>query len=114
LKIIELVLVLHMADIEERWKTATFEEKYQAMMASMSEPEQKQSAEQVEFICLCRNCSTYTGSGETTVAFCTSGKSNAIQEQKDCLCSTCPITKTMSMRWEYYCKQGSALELSDL
>lgn len=103
-----------MADIEERWTTATFEEKYKAMMASMTEKEQKRSAEQVAYICKCRTCPTYTESGETNIVFCNLGKSGAIQEQKGCLCSTCPVTKTMSLRWEYYCIRGSAVDLSDL
>jgi hypothetical protein len=103
-----------MADIEGRWATASFEEKYKAMMASMTEADQKRSAEQVAYTCKCRTCPTYIESEEPNLAFCYQGKSTIIQEQKGCLCSTCPITKTMSLRWENYCKQGSALELSDL
>ncbi|MFX0169780.1 MAG: DUF2769 domain-containing protein [Candidatus Hodarchaeota archaeon] len=103
-----------MSDIEERWKTATFEEKYKAMMTSMSEAEQKRGVEQVNYMCLCNRCPTYIRSRETTVGFCSTKKSESIQTQKGCLCSTCPVTKTMSLRWEYYCTQGSALDLSDL
>lgn len=103
-----------MADIEERWATASFEEKYKAMMASMTEADQKRSAEQVVYICKCKTCLTYTESGESNLAFCNQGKSATIHEQKGCLCSTCPMTKTMSLRWDYYCTRGSALELSDL
>ncbi|MFX1565586.1 MAG: DUF2769 domain-containing protein [Promethearchaeota archaeon] len=47
-------------------------------------------------------------------AYCTFSKANFIQEQKGCLCAECPITKTMNLRWEYYCIQGSATDLSDL
>jgi hypothetical protein len=103
-----------MSDIEERWATASFEEKYKVMMASMTEADQNRSAEQVAYICKCRTCPTYTESGETHLAFCNQGKSAAIREQKGCLCSTCPMTKTMSLRWDYYCTRGSALDLSDL
>jgi hypothetical protein len=49
-----------MAEIEIRWATASFEEKYKAMMASMSEEDQKRSAEQVAYTCKCRTCPTYT------------------------------------------------------
>ncbi|MFQ5834192.1 MAG: DUF2769 domain-containing protein, partial [Candidatus Thorarchaeota archaeon] len=91
-----------------------FEEKYGAMMAGMSEAEQKRSAEQVLHLCQCDRCPTSTGAGETNAVLCTLGKSGVIQEQKGCLCSECSITKTMSLRWNYYCTQGSALELSNL
>lgn len=103
-----------MADIEERWATASFEEKYEAMMARMTEVDQQRSVEQVAYICKCRTCPTYKESGETNLAFCNQGKSAIIHEQKGCLCSSCPMTKTMSLRWDYYCSQGSALNLSDL
>lgn len=103
-----------MVDIEEQWATASFEEKYKAMMAKMTEVDQKRSAEQVAYICKCRTCPTYKESGETNLAFCNQGKGAAIQEQKGCQCSTCPMTKTMSLSWEYYCTRGSALELSEL
>lgn len=102
-----------MADIET-WKTATFEEKYKAMMGGMSEADQKKSVQQVIHLCQCNKCQTYEESGETDLVFCTLGKSESVQEQKGCLCSTCAITNTMSLRWEYYCTKGAAVELSDL
>jgi len=102
-----------MADIET-WSTDTFEEKFKALMGNMPEADQKRSAGQVLHLCQCSKCPTCTESEETNLVFCTLGKSETIQKQKGCLCSTCSITKTMSMRWDYYCTQGSAVELSDL
>jgi len=90
-----------MADIET-WKTDSFEAKYKAMMAGMSEADQKKSAVQVLHLCKCSKCPTCTGSGETDLVFCTLGKSTVIHEQKGCLCLKCAISKTMSLRWDYY------------
>ncbi len=103
-----------MASPDEKWPTASFEEKYEMMMGSMSEVDPKRSAEQVFYMCQCVKCPTSIETGETNAVFCTIRKSEVIQEQKGCLCSECGLTKTMSMRWEYYCTQGSAVDLSDL
>lgn len=103
-----------MATPDEKWPTASFEEKYEMMMGSMSEVDPKRSAEQVLHMCQCVKCPTSTEAGETNAVFCTIGKSDVIHEQKGCLCSECGLTRTMSMRWGYYCTQGSAVELSDL
>ena len=103
-----------MASPDERFPTASFEEKYQMMMGSMSEAEQKRAAQNVIHLCQCNKCSTNCATGEINAVFCTFGKSDEIIEEKDCFCSECSITKTMSMRWEYYCTKGSAVNLSDL
>ncbi len=102
-----------MADIEN-WSNASFEEKYKSMMQGMSEADVKRSIEQLVYLCQCSKCPTFIESGETDLVFCTLGKSETIHEQKGCLCSKCPVTRTMSLRWNYYCTQGSAVELSDL
>lgn len=103
-----------MASPDEKFPTANFEEKYQMMMGSMSEADQKRAAENVIHLCQCSKCPTNTETGEINAVYCTFGKSEAIQEQKGCLCSECSITKTMSLRWEYYCIQGSAVDLSKI
>jgi hypothetical protein len=102
-----------MANIEN-WSTSSFEEKSKAMMAGMSEVDQKKSAGQVLHLCQCNKCPTCTDAKEAGAVLCILGKSEVIHEQKGCLCSECGLTKTMSMRWEYYCTQGSAVNLSDL
>jgi hypothetical protein len=99
---------------DEKWPTASFESKFEMMIGHMSKTEQKQAAQNIIHLCLCNKCPTNSETGEIDRVYCTFGKSESIQEQKGCLCSGCPITKTMSMRWEYYCMQGSAVDLSDL
>ncbi|MHA1917157.1 MAG: DUF2769 domain-containing protein [Candidatus Ranarchaeia archaeon] len=100
---------------EENFKILAFEEKYQMLNTGNWTREQlKQSAEQVEYMCICKKCPSYQGTEETESVFCTMGKSQKIQVQKGCLCKECPLFKMMSARWEYYCTQGSAYELSDL
>jgi len=108
------MVVKYMTTPDEKWPTASFEEKYQMMMGSMSKDQQKRSAQNVVHLCLCNKCPTNNNTGEINRVYCTLGKSNSFQEKKGCLCSECPITKTMSMRWGYYCIQGSAVDLSNL
>jgi len=99
---------------EENFKTATFEEKMEMVYGRMSEKQRRNSREQVIYICrdYCGKCPSYEGTGEESLAFCMVGKSSVITEKKACLCGQCPITRTMSLRWEYYCTDGNALELS--
>jgi hypothetical protein len=99
---------------EENFKTATYEEKMKMFRGKMSEKQQKDSRENVIYICreYCGKCPSYEGTGEESRAFCMVGKSSVITEKKTCLCGQCPITKTMSLRWGYYCTDGTALELS--
>ena len=39
-------------------------------------------------------------------AFCTLGKSACIEEEVECLCSTCPLSREMGLRFSYYCTRG--------
>jgi hypothetical protein len=102
-----------MADIET-WAKDSFEAKYRAMMAGMSESDIKRSAEQVLYLCQCHKCPTNEKTGEMNAVYCSLGKSLIVTEQRGCQCLNCAITKTMSLRWDYYCIRGSAAELSDL
>jgi hypothetical protein len=100
---------------EEDFKTGSFETRYQLLTGGNWTPKAvKQSAEQLAYMCLCGKCQSYTGTGEDQLVFCTIGKSERIQQQKSCLCKQCGVTKTMNMRWAYYCTNGSAFQLSDL
>ena len=102
-----------MAD-EEYYKASTFEGKYKALTKGEWTPKlRKQSAEQVAYMCMCGKCCSYIKTGENQLVFCTISKSDSIQEQKGCLCSQCPLTKMMNLRWQYYCTDGNAYELSD-
>ena len=105
-----------MTSPDEQFPTATYEEKVKMMaQAHMSEVDQKRSVENLIGYCeeYCGKCPTYEGSGETTLGLCTIGKSTKIQEQKGRLCGQCPISRTMSLRWDHYCVKGKAMELSD-
>ena len=106
-------MVSNMADIET-WAKDSFEAKYKAMMGQMSEADIKRSAEQVLYLCQCAKCATNCETGEINAVYCTFGKNEMNKEDKGCLCSDCPITKTMSLRWDHYCIRGSAVDLSDL
>ncbi|MFB0563591.1 MAG: DUF2769 domain-containing protein [Candidatus Lokiarchaeia archaeon] len=99
---------------EENYKTATFEEKMKMIYSKMSEKQKMDSREQVIYMCrdYCGKCPSYEGTREESLAFCMEGKSSVITEKKACLCGECPISRTMSLRWEHYCTDGSALELS--
>lgn len=99
---------------DEIFKAATFEEKMKMLDSSMSEKQRRDSREQTIYICkdFCGKCPSYEGTGEESLAFCMEGKSSVITEKKACLCGGCPISRTMSLRWGYYCTDGSALELS--
>ncbi|MHA1785920.1 MAG: DUF2769 domain-containing protein [Candidatus Helarchaeota archaeon] len=103
-----------MANLEENFRKAPFEEKIKIMNV-MTEKQKRESLEQVKFTCkdYCGNCPSYKGTGESNLGFCSTGKSSIIKEEKGCLCGQCPISKTMSLRWGYYCIRGSAMELSN-
>jgi hypothetical protein len=60
--------------------------------------------------CICDICPTYRecteeGGGEN--AFCTLGKSMCITDELECLCSTCPLSREMDLRYAFYCTRGS-------
>jgi hypothetical protein len=99
---------------EENFENATFEEKLEMFYGKMTEKQWENNIEQVMYICrdYCGNCPSHVGTGEENLAFCMIGTSSVITEKKTCLCSQCPITKTMSLRWEYYCTEESAIKLS--
>lgn len=87
-------------------------ETYEDKLASMSEDEMAKMLEDSKSTCrnFCPECPSYTGTGETELAFCTQGRSKIITEEKGCLCPGCPISRKLSMRWDYYCQKGSGME----
>jgi len=99
---------------DEDFKSLPYEEKIK-IMAGMTEKEINDGIEQLKYICkdYCGKCPSYQGTGETNLAFCSIGKSALIKEKKGCLCKQCPVTKMMSLRWDFYCTDGNALELSN-
>lgn len=44
---------------------------------------------------------------EGECAFCTVGGSSCIDEEIECLCSTCPLSREMGLRYSFYCTRGS-------
>lgn len=100
---------------EDDFKNLTFEQKLQMIYSRLTERQKRENQEQVLYICkdYCGKCPSHKGIEETALGFCMIGKSSVIKEKKGCLCGQCPITKTMSLRWAYYCTNGSALELSE-
>jgi len=81
----------------------------------MTEKEINDGIEQLKYICkdYCGKSPSYQGTRETNLAFCSIGKSSLKKEKKGCLCKQCPVTKMMSLRWDFYCIDGNALELSN-
>jgi hypothetical protein len=98
---------------DEDFKQLPFEDKIK-IMNGMTERQINEGLEQIEFICkdYCGKCPSYQGTGEVNLAFCSIGKSSLIKEKKGCLCKHCPVTRMMSLRWEYYCTEGKAQTLS--
>jgi len=89
----------------------SFEEKME-MMKNISSEEMMKKFEEMKEICknYCGECPSYTGTGETELVFCSTGSSAIIRVEKGCLCPNCPVTRMMSLRWEFYCTRGSAKE----
>jgi hypothetical protein len=60
--------------------------------------------------CICDICPTYrecAGNAGDERAFCTVGGSACIGREIECLCSTCPLSREMHLRYSYYCTRGS-------
>jgi len=108
-----LILLLEVQLMDEMFKNATFEEKMQMMENTMTEKQKRDSRENVIYICrdYCGKCPSNPGTGGEFRAYCMLGKCSATVEPKGCLCGQCPVTKMMSLRWEYYCTFGRAQEL---
>ena len=100
---------------EEDFKNAPFEVKMQMMVGKMTEKQKRENREQVIYMCkdYCGKCASHEGTGEEGLAFCMEGKSSIITVKKACLCGGCPISRMMSLRWGFYCTDGSATELSE-
>jgi len=60
-------------------------------------------------LCICRLCPTYIECKEE-IAFCFSGKSKCIKEEKGCLCPGCPVHDKMGFKNVSYCIRGNEKE----
>ncbi len=70
----------------------------------------------VKDMCICADCPSYLdcsekgGSAELGFCFPTIGKSECIEEEKGCICGSCPVTEKMGLKHGYYCTRGSEKE----
>ena len=66
---------------------------------------------QVEPVCICEACPTYTNLGEKDdyIAYChpLRGKSKKITEEVSCTCPSCPVWKEMNFTKVYFCTRGT-------
>lgn len=86
-----------------------WEEMMQKFMA-MPEADRMKQMEQSKTMCICKNCPSYTGTEETTLLFCGTGKSSIIKEEKGCSCGLCPVIAHMDLTRLYYCTRGNEKE----
>lgn len=84
----------------------TFEQNMEAM-SKMAPAQMQAKTKELDKLCVCGKCPTYIGTGEKKLTFCVIGKSTIIKKDKGCLCPTCPVQKTMALRWDRYCMKGS-------
>ena len=86
-----------------------WEEMIQKFMA-LPENDRIQQIEQSKTMCICKDCTSYIGKGETEVLFCGTGKSSVIKEKKVCTCRTSPVVSYMGLTRLYYCTRGNEKE----
>ncbi len=89
--------------VEKMGKT---EEEAAAMIADLEE-----KLPRVQEMCICETCPSYVPE-ETEEGFCHAliGQSNVINQEKGCVCPTCPVHKNMGLMNGYYCTRKSELE----
>jgi len=76
----------------------------------MSEEERMKMMAENKKMCICANCPSYKGTGETALLFCRTVKSKVITEEKGCTCGGCPVTDKMGLTKLYFCMKGSEAE----
>ena len=74
------------------------------------EAERMNQLEQSKVMCICQNCPSYRGTGETELLFCGLGKSTTIGEEKGCSCGLCPVVGHLGLTRLYYCTRGNEKE----
>ena len=87
---------------------------FELMLRSLNlTPEERQMiVEKRKEQCICDLCPTFQecmgkGEGKEGFAFCTLGKSDCIEKEVECLCSTCPLSREMGLAYSFYCTRGS-------
>ncbi|MGA2104538.1 DUF2769 domain-containing protein [Methanoregula sp.] len=76
-------------------------------MVKMPADQAKAKVGELEKICVCSTCPTYTATcaskaGESV--FCARGTSfKCITANKGCVCTTCPVSKSMGLEYQSFC-----------
>jgi hypothetical protein len=63
--------------------------------------------------CTCPDCPSFVDCDkDDKVAYCLAsvGKSSCIEEEKGCICGSCPVHEKMELKNGYYCTKGSEKE----
>ena len=87
-----------------------FQELMQKAMQMPEEARMKMMGENKK-ACVCADCPSYTGTGETELLFCATKKSTIITEEKGCTCPSCPVTPKMGLTHDYFCTKGSEAQI---
>jgi hypothetical protein len=58
-------------------------------------------------MCICPACPSY-GDCQDRKAFCATGKSKCIRDEKGCICAGCPVFPELGLSGQYYCIRGAA------
>ena len=86
-----------------------WEEMKKKIMA-MPEAERMKRTELSKSLCICKNCPSYRGTGETELLFCGIGKSKIIGKEMGCSCGLCPVVTHIGLTRLYYCTRGNEAE----
>ncbi|KKH97031.1 hypothetical protein EO95_06655 [Methanosarcina sp. 1.H.T.1A.1] len=74
-------------------------------------PSIAEQEQMVTLMCICPDCPSWIECGEKG-GFCfeTIEKSRCINEEKGCICPSCPVANSMGLEYMYYCTRGSEKE----
>jgi hypothetical protein len=86
-----------------------WEEMMKKIMAMPAEERMKR-IELSKSMCICENCPSYRGTGETELLFCSTGKSTIISKEMGCSCGLCPVVAHVGLTRLYYCTRGTEAE----
>ena len=88
-------------------------DKWEEMMKKimvMPETERMKWMDLSKSMCICKNCPSYRGTGETELLFCGTEKSTIIGKEMGCSCGLCLVVAHMGLTRLYYCTRGNEAE----
>ena len=88
-------------------------DKWEATMKkimAMPAEERMKRIELSKSMCICKNCPSYRGTGETELLFCSTGQSKIIGKEMGCSCGLCSVVTHMGLTRLYYCTRGTEAE----